>query len=215
MSLRFEEAGRHRFNLPVAASVALHILLLALMLRSGPEAVFVKPSSVAKGDGPKSYRLVYFSPVGADKGEAAEHKETAFLAPGTVARREARKNARERKSVSREGEVSDRSAKAGTPFGSLLYGPESGHDVRPAYPVVFPDPPVRNSELPDDLVGEVIVEVTIDAQGQVIETKLLASIGHGIDEKVLATVQNWRFRPAMMDGRPIASKHDVHFRFPG
>lgn len=104
--------------------------------------------------------------------------------------------------------------RAGTAYGSLLFGPTSGPDVRPAYPIVFPDPPVRNADLPENVAGEVIVEVTIDALGQVTETKLLTSIGHGIDEKVLATLQTWRFRPAMVDGRPIASKHDVHFRFP-
>jgi protein TonB len=213
MVLQFEEAGRHKWNIPIMASIALHLVVLALTLRSGPEAVFVKPSSVAKGNGPKSYRLVYFSPIGADEGVPAERKQVALQTPKPAMHKQAPKT-RERKSESQEGEISDRSVKAGTAFGSLLYGPASGHDVRPAYPVVFPDPPVKNSDLPADVAGEVIVEVTIDAQGQVVETKLLEKIGHGIDEKVLATLQNWRFHPAMMDGRPIPSKHDVRFRYP-
>jgi TonB family protein len=197
---------------PVTVSVTLHVVVLILALRSVPQAVVVKPSSVAMGNGPKSYRLVYFSPVGAEAGGPVETKKLALNAPNPVTRTE-RKKARERKSESREGEISDRSVKAGTRYGSLLYGPSSGPDVRPAYPILFPDPPVRNSDLPPNVAGEVVVEVTIDALGQVIETKLLASIGHGIDEKVMETVQTWRFRPAMMDGRPIASRHDVHFRF--
>lgn len=213
MGLRFEQIARPRWNVPVTISVMLHMLVLVLSLRSAPQAVVVKPSSVAMGNGSKAYRLVYFSPVGAEEGEPAKPKQTTLQSPRTIARAE-RQKARERKSESREGEISDHSAKAGTRYGSLLYGPGSGPDIRPAYPVVFPDPPVRNSDLPPNVTGEVVVEVTIDALGQVVETKLLASIGHGIDEKVLATLQNWRFRPAMMDGRPIASKHDVRFRFP-
>lgn len=212
MALKFEQAARPKWNAPVTVSVMLHMLLV-LALRTGPDAIVVRPSSVAMGNGPKSYRLVYFSPVGAEAGEPAEKKDLALPAPRDVTR-EQRKQVRERKSESREGEISDRSVKAGTRYGSLLFGPASGPDVRPAYPIVFPDPPVRKSDLPPNVAGEVVVEVTIDALGQVIETKLLASIGHGIDEKVLSTVQTWRFRPAMMDGRPIASKHDVHFRFP-
>jgi protein TonB len=58
------------------------------------------------------------------------------------------------------------------------------------------------------------VEVTIDSAGVVIETKLLKAIGYGIEEKVIAAVQRWRFRPATRDGSPIPSKQDVHFHFP-
>ena len=79
----------------------------------------------------------------------------------------------------------------------------------------FPDPPISRAEISaEDIRGDVVVEVTIDAQGAVIDTKLLQSVGHGIDEKIVATLQGWRFHPAMIDGRPIASKHDVHFHFP-
>ena len=59
-----------------------------------------------------------------------------------------------------------------------------------------------------------IVEVTIDVQGNVVETKVLQALGHGIEEKVLAALRNWRFRPAMMDGRAIPSQQDVYFHFP-
>ena len=89
-----------------------------------------------------------------------------------------------------------------------------GSEIRPALPMVFPDPPVRRSEIPDGVVGSVIVEVTIDAQGKVVETRLLQGLGHGIEDKVIATLHNWRFRPATKDGVAIPSKQDVYFRFP-
>ena len=62
--------------------------------------------------------------------------------------------------------------------------------------------------------GDVIVEVTIDAQGNVVETKLLQGIGYGVEQKVLAVLQRWHFRPAMRDGVTIASQHIVHFHYP-
>jgi protein TonB len=83
-----------------------------------------------------------------------------------------------------------------------------------AYPTVFPDPPVARAELPPDLKGDVVIEVTIDSTGAVVETRIIQAIGHGIDEKVVATLRQWHFQPATLDGTPVASKHDVHFHFP-
>ena len=59
-----------------------------------------------------------------------------------------------------------------------------------------------------------VVEVTIDAQGNVTETKVLQPFGYGIEDKVLAVLRNWRFRQATMDGVPIPSQQDVYFHFP-
>ena len=92
--------------------------------------------------------------------------------------------------------------------------PIVGDEVTPALPEVFPDPPVSRADLPFGVEGDVIVEVTIDAQGNVVETKLLQGIGYGIEQKVLAVLQRWHFRPAMRDGVTIASQHIVHFHYP-
>ncbi len=59
-----------------------------------------------------------------------------------------------------------------------------------------------------------IVEVTIDTQGNVTETRVLQSLQQEIDDKVIATLRNWRFRPATVDGVAISSRQDVHFHFP-
>jgi TonB family protein len=60
----------------------------------------------------------------------------------------------------------------------------------------------------------VIVEVTIDEHGVVTETKVVQSLQSDIDDKVIATLKNWRFRPASVDGVAISSRQDVHFHFP-
>jgi protein TonB len=110
--------------------------------------------------------------------------------------------------------TADQPTHAGSPFGSLAQGPTSGHDVRPALPVVFPSPGILPWQIPSGVEGTVIVEVTIDAQGNVIDTRVLQGLGHGIEDKVVTAVRNWRFKPAMMDGRAIPSQQDVHFHFP-
>jgi protein TonB len=106
------------------------------------------------------------------------------------------------------------SAEAGSSAGSSLEGDLSGDDVKPALPSVFPDPRIPRSELPNGVQGDVIVEITIDTQGNVVEAKLLQGLGHGVDEKVIAVLHDWHFRPATRNGVAIASKQDVHYHFP-
>jgi protein TonB len=104
--------------------------------------------------------------------------------------------------------------RAGSPFGSLVEGSALGEEIKPALPIYGPQPEVASYELPTGLQGDVVVEITIDAQGTVVQTSLLRGLGHGLDEKVLAVLQNWRFHPATRDGVPIPSRQDVYFHFP-
>ena len=109
----------------------------------------------------------------------------------------------------------DESARAGALYGSRVPGaPLTGHEIVPALPQVFPDPAVTRADLPPGVQGDVIVEVTIDEQGNVVETKLIRGIGYGIEDRVLATLRQWHFRPASKDGTTIASQHIVTFHYP-
>lgn len=102
---------------------------------------------------------------------------------------------------------------AGSPFGSLGYGSVLGLEVRPALPIVYPDP-VVGSDVLDGLVGDEIIEITIDEQGNIIATRVLQSMGPQVDQRVLAALAQWRFSPATKNGVPIPSKQDVHYHFP-
>jgi len=104
-------------------------------------------------------------------------------------------------------------SKAGSPLGMVLDGPISGHEVRIALPV-YPEPQVDRANLPRNLSGDVVIEVTIDAQGNVVETRIIQAIGNGIDEKIEATLRQRHYHPATVDGTPVASRQDVHFHFP-
>jgi TonB family protein len=102
----------------------------------------------------------------------------------------------------------------GSTNGNSDVGPVFGIAANPALPLAFPDPKIRASDLPPGVTGDVIVEVTIDTAGNIVKKKVLQSIGYGIDEKVLAVLEGWRFRPATYNGLPVASRQDVHFHFP-
>jgi TonB family protein len=115
-------------------------------------------------------------------------------------------------SASTENKVADSSP--GTQNGSLLFGLSSNHDVRIAYAVFAPDPPIDRTKLPEWIRGDVVVEVAISDKGDVLETRVLKSLGFGLDDVIVETLRKWHYQPAKVDGRAVASKHDVYFHFP-
>jgi len=77
----------------------------------------------------------------------------------------------------------------------------------------FPSPKPDLSTLPHGTKGDVILDVVIDTTGKIAEIKMASGLGHGIDENVIATVQQWTFRPATKDGQPVASEQELHFHY--
>lgn len=182
----------------IVASLVLQAALVFIFVYHAP--IFVTPSSVAWGQHGTAETLIYMAPPQA---QLRPSPKKLLL--------------RTKKKQQEKVEVAKTEAqppRVGTPYGSLYQGPGSGRDARPALPLVFPDPTVYSWQL-GGLQGDVIVEVTIDEQGNVTETKILQSLRNEIDEKVIATLKTWRFRPATVDGIAISSRQDVHFHFPG
>ncbi len=179
-------------------SIALHCLVLYLLVHP-PKPMFVTPSSVMHGNYGSSMGLVSTPKAGI---EYRPSEPRPLVKPVRKTRRLV------------ESTKVAATPRAGTPFGTLLQGPVTGHDVRPALPLVFPDPVVSRSELPVGAEGTAIVEITIDEKGNVVEMKILKPSGLGVEDRVLAALRQWRFRPATMDGVAIASQQDVYFHFP-
>jgi len=101
---------------------------------------------------------------------------------------------------------------AGMPYGSLGSGSISGDEIRPALPVAAVDPVIDPADLPS-AEGSVIVEVTIDDKGNIVQKTVIESLTPAIDAKVLAALENWRFLPATRNGVAIPSKQDVYYHF--
>jgi TonB family protein len=198
-------------------SVAAHLTVLAVLAFHNPRVIDLAPAWLAYGEGAHSYKLIYLA-AGASENVPPDAAKLLFQPRTSKARPNPRsqslKAAPEPQQVAVDGEAGDHNSRAGSPLGTMIDGPIAGHEVHVAYPVVYPDPPVDRAELPRDLQGDVVIEITIDSQGNVIETKIVQAIGHGIDEKIEATLRRWHYQPATLDGTPVASHHDVHFHFP-
>jgi protein TonB len=77
----------------------------------------------------------------------------------------------------------------------------------------FPAPKPDLSTLPRGTKGDVILDIVIDTTGKIADIKMTSGLGHGIDEAVIATVQQWTFQPATKDGHPVASEQELHFHY--
>jgi periplasmic protein TonB len=86
-------------------------------------------------------------------------------------------------------------------------------DIKIASLLVHPPPAPDLSKLPAGTRGDVIVDIVIDPNGHIAKYTMEHGLGHGIDETVIATIQQWTFQPATRDGVPVASEQELLFHY--
>jgi protein TonB len=91
--------------------------------------------------------------------------------------------------------------------------PSGEADVTLAMASFFPVPNPDLSALPHGTHGDILVDVTIDEEGKVVDTKVDQGLGHGVDEAVVAVLQTWTFYPATKAGKPVPSIQQLLFHF--
>ena len=163
---------RHR---AVVVSVAAHLAVLAVLVFHNPRVIDLSPDWLAYGDAAHTYKLTYFPP--AARIDATPRDAAKLLFPVRASKVRPHSQPPEpapepqQVIVIADAEAAGHNSRAGSPLGTMIDGPIAGHEVHIAYPVVYPDPPVARAELPRDLQGDVVIEVTIDSQGNVVETQ--------------------------------------------
>jgi periplasmic protein TonB len=202
-----------RQSLCLALSLTLHVLCLGWLLHN-PAPIFVAPAAVTKGDGGSAVTRIYF---GGSAGVKQEKSTSHLILPKSAKQEKGRRLA-PLPAKSNAGNVTTAAARpedapGGSPYGSLSYGAIFGLEVRPALPVVSIDP-VVGADLLNGTAGDVIIEITIDRDGNITEMKVLQSMGPLVDQRVLTALEKWHFAPATRNGTPIPSKQDVHYHFP-
>jgi TonB family protein len=63
------------------------------------------------------------------------------------------------------------------------------------------------------LEGDVWVSTLIDTKGIPTDIKVTRSLGLGLDERAIAAVAQWRFKPGMKDGVPVSVRATIAVSF--
>jgi len=61
--------------------------------------------------------------------------------------------------------------------------------------------------------GVVVLAIDVDASGNVRNIRVRQSLGLGLDEKAIEAVSKWRFRPGVLNGRPVTTEAVVQVSF--
>jgi periplasmic protein TonB len=84
-------------------------------------------------------------------------------------------------------------AKAPVRVGGNIQAPALARRVEPVYPDVAVSARMR---------GVVILEANIDADGHVVEVKVLRSANRLLDDAAITAVRQWQYRPLILNGLP-------------
>ena len=76
-----------------------------------------------------------------------------------------------------------------------------------------PDPEYSEEARKAKYQGTVVLWLIVDQYGHPQNLKIARSLGMGLDQKAIEAVRQWKFEPAMKDGRPVAVQINVEVNF--
>ena len=85
--------------------------------------------------------------------------------------------------------------------------------IKPPKPVNTPDPNYSEVAKHLQFEGTLVLSAIIDVTGKVRQVRIVRPVGYGLDEKGIEAVQNWKFKPAMHDGKPVAVEMGLEITF--
>ena len=78
---------------------------------------------------------------------------------------------------------------------------------------IAPPPPYTAQARKAKIEGTVQLAVTVAANGDVDDVRVVKGLDRGLDEQAVETVRTWKFNPGTMDGTPVKSDIDVEVSF--
>ena len=76
-----------------------------------------------------------------------------------------------------------------------------------------PDPEYSDEARRAKFQGSVILALVVGPDGKPHNMRVQRSAGMGLDEKAMEAVNQWKFQPSMLDGRPVAVRISVEVSF--
>ncbi len=88
-----------------------------------------------------------------------------------------------------------------------------GGDVSSPVLVYEVEPEFSEAARKAKLSGNVVVYLWVDADGKPSHVRVVRGIGMGLDQKAVDAVRQYKFRPAMKDGKPVAVDMYIEVNF--
>jgi len=76
-----------------------------------------------------------------------------------------------------------------------------------------PDPEYSEEARKAKFQGTCVLSLVVGPDGRPRDLRIARSLGLGLDEKAIEAVRNWRFEPAVKDGKPVAVAINVEVDF--
>ena len=76
-----------------------------------------------------------------------------------------------------------------------------------------PDPEYSEEARKAKYQGTCVLWLVVGPDGRPRDIRIARTLGLGLDEKAIEAVKNWRFEPAMKDGKPVAVQINVEVSF--
>lgn len=199
-------------RLALCASLGAHALLAALFVTAGirihpklapPAGEYQIAMLQVAGGSAMTRSPLFMAPNGHSKGEKEqpEHRPSVHPVPG---KRVASKVSGSQAQAARP---QDRGTSSAAGNGS------DAQNATFAFPTFSPKPPVTDRSLLPATDRQIVLDVKLNASGEVIDETLVTGMGNALDQIALSTVKTWRFQPATVNGEAIASEAEVIFTF--
>lgn len=207
--LRLEEEDaplrRRAIRLGVAAAIAFHIVLFFIVFPSYYEEKILRVGSV-----PRVYRLkaVQFQQPPKPQVQRRVTTPKARIVPVPDATPDdpepiVREDAMETSDLDFP-EIGDSVVIPKGPAGPAIGPMQISGNVLAPVRIHAPDPHYPEEARHARVQGVVILQTIIDKAGNVTDVKVLKGLPSGLTEAAVEAVSSWRFKPATLEGKPVA-----------
>ena len=88
-----------------------------------------------------------------------------------------------------------------------------GGGISAPLPVLTPDPEYTDEARRAKTQGTCTLMLIVDGAGHPRDIRVVHGLGFGLDAKAMEAVQQWRFNPALKDGKPVTVQISIEVEF--
>jgi TonB family protein len=205
------EDDRKYMRIAIAAAIIIHIVIFLITV----------PEIVAQAGAPKKQKVYvvqqvrFKPPPPKQKQEIPKPKAKKVPIPDPTP--DEPEPIRLPDEITPEIDIPDTDIIFGIPEGPPSAEPEGpirvGGDVKPPAKIVAPSPQYTEIARKARIQGVVIIEAIINKEGNVTNVKILKGLPMGLDDAAADAVKKWKFKPATLNGKPVAVIYNLTVNF--